>query len=219
MADLTVDALTELTAGNVAANDELGIWDVTASQYKKVLVSSLNGGIMTGGGTVATGGFTLTVPRTGVAATSSGATLTTDDGKILTLPATGTAAALAVANVFSATQRVPKLEVDADGAYIDTDTNFALKFTSLARTVANGGIIALESSVYLLMIINGNGEAGLFMIRGAINTVSEMLESATVFSATKDTATSINVYYDSGYKLQNNTGGSRDVLLFRFGAV
>ena len=67
MADLTVDSLTELTAGNVAANDELGIWDVTASQYKKVLVSSLNGGIMTGAGTVATGGFTLAVPATGTA--------------------------------------------------------------------------------------------------------------------------------------------------------
>ncbi len=66
MAELTVDGLGELTSP--AANDEIGIWDVSAGQYLKIRRDTLVGGVITGGGTVATGGFTLTVPATGTAA-------------------------------------------------------------------------------------------------------------------------------------------------------
>jgi len=66
MADLTVDALGELASP--AANDEIGIWDVSAGQYLKIQRSVLVGGVITGAGTIATGGFTLTVPATGTAA-------------------------------------------------------------------------------------------------------------------------------------------------------
>lgn len=65
MATETVTALDELTSP--AANDEIGIWDVSAAQYMRITRANLVGGTITGGGTVATGGFTLTVPATGTA--------------------------------------------------------------------------------------------------------------------------------------------------------
>lgn len=66
MATETVTALDELTSP--AANDEIGIWDVSAGQYMRITRANLVGGSITGGGTVATGGYTLTVPATGTAA-------------------------------------------------------------------------------------------------------------------------------------------------------
>ena len=73
MADLSVDGLGELSSP--AANDEIGIWDVSAGQYLKIQRSTLVGGTITGGGTIATGGFTLTVPATGTAALLTSANL------------------------------------------------------------------------------------------------------------------------------------------------
>lgn len=66
MAVETVTVLTELTSP--AANDEIGIWDVSAGEYKRIQQSNLVGATITGGGTLATGGYTLTVPATGTAA-------------------------------------------------------------------------------------------------------------------------------------------------------
>jgi hypothetical protein len=66
MAEQTVDGLGELTSP--AVNDEIGIWDVSAGQYLKIRRDTLVGGTLVGGGTVATGGYTLTVPATGTAA-------------------------------------------------------------------------------------------------------------------------------------------------------
>ncbi len=66
MAEYTVDGLAELASP--AANDEIGIWDVSAGQYLKIRRDTLVGGTVTGGGTIATGGYTLTVPATGTAA-------------------------------------------------------------------------------------------------------------------------------------------------------
>lgn len=66
MTDKTITDLTALTAP--VAADEIGIWDVSAAQYKKITRETLVGGTITGVGTLATGGFTLTVPATGTAA-------------------------------------------------------------------------------------------------------------------------------------------------------
>ena len=48
-------------------------------------------------------------------------------------------------------------------------------------------------------------------------TVFEQDDTTDNFSAIKDTATSTNIYYDSGaatFRLQNNTGGTRTYRLF-----
>lgn len=74
MAVETVTALAELTSP--AANDEIGIWDVSAGEYKKIQQSNLVGATITGGGTVALGGYTLTVPATGTVGLVSSGTWT-----------------------------------------------------------------------------------------------------------------------------------------------
>lgn len=67
MTDTTINGLSsELTSPS--ANDLIGIWDVAAGQYKKIKRSNLLGAVITGGGTLALGGYTLTVPATGTAA-------------------------------------------------------------------------------------------------------------------------------------------------------
>jgi hypothetical protein len=67
MVDKTIATLdNELVT--VGANDLIGVWDVAAAQYKRAKRSNLVGATITGGGTLATGGFTLTVPATGTAA-------------------------------------------------------------------------------------------------------------------------------------------------------
>lgn len=67
MADKTINTLdTELVS--VGANDLIGVWDVAAAQYKKAKRSNLVGATITGAGTIATGGFTLTVPSSMTAA-------------------------------------------------------------------------------------------------------------------------------------------------------
>ena len=83
MAVETVDVLSELASP--ATNDELGIWDVSAGQFKKIQVANLIGATITGGGTIALGGYTLTVP------------------------ATGTVALLGTANTFTADQTISKV--------------------------------------------------------------------------------------------------------------
>ena len=72
MATKNVSELTALAAAP-AVDDVIPIWDLTASAYKKITVANFLGGYMTGAGTVATGGFTLTVPATGTAALLSAA--------------------------------------------------------------------------------------------------------------------------------------------------
>ena len=67
MATQTVNELTALAVAP-ATNDVIPIWDLSASAYKRITVATFLGGYMTGAGTVATGGFTLTVPATGTAA-------------------------------------------------------------------------------------------------------------------------------------------------------
>lgn len=85
MANVNIPDLTALTAPATA--DVIEVYDDSASQNKKMALSYLtradgNGPQITGGGTIALGGYTLTVP------------------------ATGTAALLATANVFDANQSV-----------------------------------------------------------------------------------------------------------------
>lgn len=51
-----------------AASDEIPYWDVTDNSAKRALRSAMIGAVLTGGGNIITGGFTLTVPASGVAA-------------------------------------------------------------------------------------------------------------------------------------------------------
>ncbi len=63
MGDITYDGHPLKAAP--AADDYVPIWDVSGNAPKKALRSALVGAVLTGGGTIATGGFTLTVPASG----------------------------------------------------------------------------------------------------------------------------------------------------------
>lgn len=66
MADKTITQLTATTSAATA--DEIPIWVAGSAVTRKITKANFLQGAFTGGGTVATGGFTLTVPATGTAA-------------------------------------------------------------------------------------------------------------------------------------------------------
>lgn len=133
MAEYTVDGLSELTSP--AANDEIGIWDVSANQYMKIRRSTLVGGTITGGGTVATGGYTLTVP------------------------ATGTAALLATAQTFTKKQTIA-LDSNSIGLQIDQPSGtFNSSAIYITRNGASMAELAALSSGYNYFYLYG-GDVG-----------------------------------------------------------
>lgn len=62
----TINGLTTTTSA--ASGDFIPIWRASNGDSRKITKANLLGGVLTGGGTIATGGFTLTVPATGQAA-------------------------------------------------------------------------------------------------------------------------------------------------------
>lgn len=63
MADINYNDHAAKTAPTV--DDFIPIWDVAAAQSKKATINNILNARLTGGGVVATGGFTLTLPATG----------------------------------------------------------------------------------------------------------------------------------------------------------
>jgi len=138
-------------------------------------------------------------------------------GSALIVPAAGTAALRNVANTFTATQRVPKLEIDNANNYIDTDAAGALGFKATSVVVANAAFLTLGNIHGLLFVIDvSSGNVALFNLKGAYNATQEILDVSNRFSVTKDTATSINIYWDASgiYVLQNSIGSSRTLTLY-----
>ena len=70
MADQTI--LQETLDNNIVDGDWLIYWKTSTGVQRRVARSSLLGATLTGAGTIATGGFTLTVPATGTAALKIG---------------------------------------------------------------------------------------------------------------------------------------------------
>ena len=86
-------------------------------------------------------------------------------------------------------------------------------------TMSNGTVFQFSQNTTfagLVMVLNtADGQMGVFACAGG--QVSEISDVANVYSKTKDTATSTNVYFDAGsgeYRMQNNTGASRTYYLF-----
>jgi hypothetical protein len=70
MADQTI--LQETLDNNIVDGDWLIYWKTSTGVQRRVARSALLGATLTGSGTIATGGFTLTVPATGTAALKTG---------------------------------------------------------------------------------------------------------------------------------------------------
>ena len=64
MANKTINEFTVLS-GAIATDDEVLIWDTSAGVTRKITKANLMGGAITGGGTIATAGFTLTGTKSG----------------------------------------------------------------------------------------------------------------------------------------------------------
>ena len=133
MATKTFFGLSSELAVAPADDDLLAIWDTSAAQTKKIQISTILGGRLTGGGTLATGGFTLTL-------SGAGGTLALG-GFTLTVPATGTAALLATNNVFTKEQDI---NPDTTGAH-------AVDINMPASTTGNPLRIAYNGTNYLLI--------------------------------------------------------------------
>lgn len=127
MADVTIHGLVNELAAPTA-NDEVGIWNLITSRYEKIKRSNLVGANITGGGTIALGGFTLTVP------------------------VSGTAALLAALNVFTVVQTIAPSGGAVDGLLVNMQAsntasgvkvqyNSVNRFSVLARATQQQAII------------------------------------------------------------------------------
>jgi len=137
MADKTITQLTATTSA--ASSDEIPIWVAGSAVTRKITKANFLQGAFTGGGTVATGGYTLTVP------------------------ATGTAALRGVANTFTAAQ---KFQCAASVLPIDSNQNVAEAAAPGVR-VSNNGNAAIDlygwATVTQLALVRrdlGNNTAG-----------------------------------------------------------
>lgn len=187
---VTVHDLSELMTP--AQDDEILIWDVSAGQSMKIKRSVLIGALLTGVGTIATGGFTLTVP------------------------ATGTAALLGTAQSFTQ----PQTFTDEVNVRSHTASNlWSLDVgNSGTVTVGSGFVFQLSAdstfSGLVIVVNNTNGGVGMFLMGGG--GCIEMADTINVFSNAVGTANSTNVYWDgsSQYLLKNTTASGITYRIF-----
>ena len=132
-------------------------------------------------------------------------------------------AIVGVANTFGGNVRVPRLEVDGANAYIDTDSSATIPVLYLRGApvaVANDSPVSLPPVGLLFIAVEALASYALMVTRGAYNATMEIFDSAGIFTTTKDTANSINVYYDAaagGYRLQNRCGSTLSIQIVRIG--
>jgi hypothetical protein len=158
--------------------------------------SSLTNGQFTGDGTVATGGFTLTVP------------------------ATGTAALLGAANVFTAAQTLNGVQIG--GASEPALYQHTGGFVRLAPTVmsfVNDDTYSILAGTEGLFIFNDitNHKTGLFVLHGGGNSVASIFTDSAWFTTTAGNAGTLNIYYSGGYLIQNKTGGTINISIVEIG--
>jgi len=91
--------------------------------------------------------------------------------------------------------------------YVEERRNFV--------ALANDGVIDLPYAIDMLEVIDASGvNYAEYFCQGAVNATVEILDTGGIFTTTKDTASSFNVYYESSaYHLQNKRGVSRNVAL------
>lgn len=192
MTDKTINTLdTELTT--VGANDLIGVWDVAAAQYKKAKRSNVVGATITGGGTIALGGYTLTVP------------------------ATGTAALRGADNNFSAAQTMQAgINVGVAASALIRQTGGVVRQAIETNTIANNGALVVTTANTALVIINDatDGAVAIVSVAGGAGTV--IAGSASIFTGASGTASRLNIYYSSGIGvvIQNLRGSTVTVSAF-----
>lgn len=70
----------------------------------------------------------------------------------------------------------------------------------------------------LLLVVNASeGSLALFNLRGGNNTATELNDAFGVYSSTGGTPSSLNVYYSSGYKVENKRGSTAAIAVIALG--
>jgi hypothetical protein len=110
-------------------------------------------------------------------------------------------------------------DVVVSGALRGSGNYTFLRFRSL--NIANNGTAQLADAAVvngLVFVVNASeGYAGTFVCRGGYVTVLEAFDPSNVFSTTKDTASSINVYWSgTRYEVQNTRGATCDLSIMLF---
>lgn len=105
-----------------------------------------------------------------------------------------------------------------------TQTSFTTAAVSQPiLTVANDAtaVIGLSTMKGVLLITSSAGDSAMFSIKGAGATTAEMSDIGNKYSEALNTASSTNIYWDSGsarYVLQNKSGGSLTYSIMLLGA-
>jgi hypothetical protein len=174
-----------------AADDLIPIWDTSAGQTLRIRRDALVGAVLTGDGTIATGGYTLTVPATGTAALLS------------------TANTFTAANTFNAGIDVRAHSASntwgidvADGPTVALTNGTAF---SLSGDATFQGLLLIGSTV--------DGQVALFVVGGGV--VVKVADGGNVYATVKDTSSKTNVHFESGqYWVQNYSGADRVYTIF-----
>ena len=192
MADKTITQLTATTSAATA--DEIPIWVAGSAVTRKITKANFLQGAFTGGGTLATGGLTLTVP------------------------ATGTAALLATANVFTAAQKAigaamgAQLASSGDGQSIRHVG--AIRAATMALTTGSFRTITFDGDGVLLVV--EAGYAALLFATYIATTITELADPdglvPGILTVTKS-ATTRNVV------ITNVSGTTRNVSVMALGAI
>ncbi len=184
------------TAASAAGTDYVPIWATGASAPRKVLVSNLLGGTMTGGGVLATGGFTLTVA------------------------ASGTVALLDVAQTHTAAETFTQVNIGTSGGATaitkPADGHTLMSLDSVVLTAGakftfppTGGLLVLYSS--------SAGRSAVYALTST--TVTAIAQDASGFSTTMGTGSRINVYHNgANFEIENGFATSRTVSWIVIGA-
>lgn len=171
MANVNITDLTALT--DPATADEIEVYDASASQNKRLALSRLvrndgNGAQITGGGTIALGGYTLTVP------------------------ATGTAALLGTTNIFSVAQTIRVVGNNSELFLVDNASGEQVVFQNNSAAAdwrvltTNGGSATTKFSMSQagLVSIGTLTRSGQLTVKaGSAGTIGMVVEAAASPSA------------------------------------
>lgn len=187
MANRTLTQATSLAGVDIASNDELWIWDVTAAALRKCTRADLIGGVITGGGTVATGGFTLTVP------------------------ATGTAALLTQTNVFTVSQSIASLSTGliynlADNAATSFEPYGAGGLLMFSPVNAVGATAFRNQAMAIVAYVKSASTPSIAIMTQPATRVSVSTGTLSGTTGTDDSL-NISIHTDNNLYIENRLGG------------
>ena len=99
----------------------------------------------------------------------------------------------------------------------------SLNLRMIHHTLANNGVAQLGHAAtingFVFVIARGEGPCAIFIVGGVMHDVYEVSDPNGIFSRTKGTASSVNIYWDavnSRYEIENKRGGeaSYSILLW-----